>query len=239
MGILMKCLPLKKWEQYMLKAMLVLPLTTACNSLQQEYQNTRESAAVAQKAGTVGNVSADTTFVDMASVSNDIILDMRYATPDNFLGSAVYPCARCLLRREVANALQQASLLFLQQGYRLKLYDCYRPLEVQKKMWAVMPNDQYVANPYTTGSIHNRGAAVDLTLVDASGKELDMGTAFDYFGKEAHHDYQNLPDRVLANRRLLRKVLETVGFKALETEWWHYLYGEKEQYPLANVSLCD
>ena len=109
-------------------------------------------------------------FVLLRSLSNDFVFDMKYATPDNFLKQAVYDCGECYLRKSTAKALVKANEEFKLLGYRIKLFDCYRPLSVQKKMWKILPGTHYVANP-AKGSKHNRGAAVDLTLVDAQGKE--------------------------------------------------------------------
>ncbi len=162
-------------------------------------------------------------FVLLKSLSPDFVFDMKYATPDNFLKQAVYDCGDCYLRKSTAEALVKANAEFLKLGYRIKLFDCYRPLAVQKKMWKILPGTHYVANP-AKGSKHNRGAAVDLTLVDKDGNELDMGTPFDFFGKEAHHTCTTLPKKVLENRKLLKDILNKYNFKSIYSEWWHYEY---------------
>ena len=167
-------------------------------------------------------------FVLLRSLSNDFVFDMKYATPDNFLKQAVYDCGECYLRKSTAKALVKANEEFKSLGYRIKLFDCYRPLSVQKKMWKILPGTHYVANP-AKGSKHNRGAAVDLTLVDAQGKELDMGTPFDFFGKKAHHNCTTLPKKVLENRKLLKDVLNKYNFKSIFSEWWHYEYRPEMQ----------
>ena len=167
-------------------------------------------------------------FVLLRSLSNDFVFDMKYATPDNFLKQAVYDCGECYLRKSTAKALVKANEEFKSLGYRIKLFDCYRPLSVQKKMWKILPGTHYVANP-AKGSKHNRGAAVDLTLVDAQGKELDMGTPFDFFGKKAHHPCTTLPKKVLENRKLLKDVLNKYNFKSIFSEWWHYEYRPEMQ----------
>lgn len=167
-------------------------------------------------------------FVLLRSLSNDFVFDMKYATPDNFLKQAVYDCGECYLRKSTAKALVKANEEFKLLGYRIKLFDCYRPLSVQKKMWKILPGTHYVANP-AKGSKHNRGAAVDLTLVDAQGKELDMGTPFDFFGKKAHHTCTTLPKKVLENRKLLKDVLNKYNFKSIFSEWWHYEYRPEMQ----------
>ena len=118
-------------------------------------------------------------------------------------------------------------------GYRIKLFDCYRPLDIQKKMWALVPNSNYVADP-RTGSIHNRGAAVDISLVDAKGMELDMGTSFDYFGVEASHNYTQFSELILANRLLLKSIMEANNFMVFDSEWWHYNLSDGTKEALSN-----
>lgn len=164
---------------------------------------------------------ADTTFIRLADFSTDFMYDMRYATTNNFLKSKVYDCAECYIRTKTAKALLLVNQEFMDKGYKIKFFDCYRPNSVQYKMWELVPNPQYVANP-VKGSIHNKGGAVDITLVDFNGTELNMGTDFDFFGKRAHHDYTNLPEEVLINRKLLKETMEKYGFWSIRTEWWHY-----------------
>ncbi len=160
-------------------------------------------------------------FVNIEALSNEFVLDMKYATSNNFLKEKVYSCAKCYVREEVAEALIKANNDLLSQGYRIKFFDCYRPYSVQKKMWKIFPNPGYVANP-KGGSIHNKGAAVDITLVRSAGGHVDMGTDFDHFGKEAHHSYAKLSKAVIGHRKLLRETMEKHGFKTIRTEWWHY-----------------
>lgn len=175
----------------------------------------------------------DSAFVDLLTLDSTFVLDMRYATDSNFLKAKVYDCDQCLLRAVVAKALVKVQQSLADKGVRIKLYDCYRPLDIQKRMWKIMPDDRYVGNPYGNGSVHNKGAAVDLTLVDAQGQELDMGTGFDHFGREAHHAYQNLPADVLENRKLLKQSMENAGFLPITSEWWHYFY-KNNGYSVAN-----
>lgn len=172
-------------------------------------------------------------FVRLKDLSSDFVYELKYATPDNFLKQAVYDCGECYLRKSTAEALVKANKAFIQLGYRIKLFDCYRPLSVQKKMWKILPGTHYVANP-AKGSKHNRGAAVDLTLVDAQGKELNMGTPFDFFGKEAHHTYTEHSKEVLENRKLLKETLDKFNFKSIYSEWWHYEYRPEMQSKVEN-----
>ncbi len=154
--------------------------------------------------------------------ADSVMLDLRYATTHNFTQTQIYPCSRCFLRRPVA----QKFLLINQQlidskGLKMKLFDCYRPLGAQQKLWDIVPDETYVANP-KKGSMHNRGAAVDVTLVDKDDNELDMGSDFDAFGSVSRHDNFSLPKEILINRALLKSTMEAAGFKSIKSEWWHY-----------------
>lgn len=182
---------------------------------------------------------SDTSFVILTDYSKDFEYDMKYATIDNFLKAKVYDCATCHLRLKTVKALIKANKEFIKKGYKIKLFDCYRPLEIQKKMWQIVPNPSYVADP-SKGSIHNRGGAVDITLVDQKGNELDMGTPFDFFGIEASHGYHLVTAEVKNNRALLKKIMLKNGFKAFESEWWHYNLAAALQDKISNSKWnCD
>ncbi len=175
----------------------------------------------------------DTTFVNLKDFSSDFVYDVKYATTENFLKVKVYECAECYLRLKTVNALLKANERFMTKGYRIKLFDCYRPLDVQKKMWSIVSNPEYVAEP-KKGSIHNRGGAVDITLVDSNGKELDMGTSFDFFGKESSHEFENFSEEVKSNRKLLRNGMIRFGFRIFDSEWWHYNLKNAKKDNLSN-----
>ncbi|WP_286971609.1 M15 family metallopeptidase [Flavobacterium sp. UBA4854] len=164
---------------------------------------------------------SDTTFVNLRDYSNDFVYDMKYATEDNFLKTKVYDCAECMLRLKTVKALIAANKDFQKKGYKIKLYDCYRPLDIQKKMWEIVSNPIYVADP-KKGSIHNRGGAVDISLVDVTGKEVDMGTSFDFFGIMASHNFKQLSKDILSNRKYLKNTMIKNGFNSFDSEWWHY-----------------
>lgn len=181
---------------------------------------------------------SDSSFVAVTSSENKLLFDLKYATSDNFLKAAVYDCRTCFLREEAAVALKKAATkAWKKYKLRLKLFDCYRPLAVQKRMFALVPNPEYVADP-KKGSIHNRGAAVDLTLIDENGIELDMGTSFDHFGPEAAHAYENLTEIQKSNRKKLLSIMRSAGFKPLPSEWWHYNYGKSRKFSISNANLC-
>ena len=180
---------------------------------------------------------SDTSFVAIKNLSNDFVFDLKYATENNFIKQKIYDCAECYIRYEVALALIKANADFMKKGYKIIFFDCYRPFDVQKKMWSIYPNSKYVANPNKGGSMHNKGGAIDITLVDMNGNELDMGTAFDHFGIEAHHSCINFSEKILENRKLLKSVMENNGFKSLATEWWHYDFKFAKKYPISNFPV--
>lgn len=122
-------------------------------------------------------------------------------------------------------------------GLGLKIFDAYRPYAVTEKFWELVHDERYVANP-ANGSGHNRGTSLDLTIIYLeNGQELNMGTGFDNFTDTAHHSFTNLPESILQNRMLLKSLMEQNGFKALETEWWHYSLPNSKQYELLNLSF--
>ena len=174
----------------------------------------------------------------MTTLDNTIALDLRYATTDNFVKAQMYDCGRCFLRPEAAKAIAKAHKVLKDKGLGgLKMFDCYRPRPYQRRLWDKMPNSNYVTPPWK-GSQHTRGLAADLTIIDKEGKELDMGTPFDTFSEKAHSDSKNVSKQVLENRKILRGVMESVGFKGIRTEWWHFSYNIKN-YELSDwVWIC-
>ena len=175
--------------------------------------------------------------VELKHTVPTLALDIRYATTNNFTGQQLYPQARCFLRREPAKKLRRVQAELAQAGLGLKIFDGYRPLSVQHKMWEVFPKPGYVADP-KKGSRHNRGAAVDVTLVRLDdGSELLMPTPYDDFSARAHRDFMQLPEEVIRNRQLLEQVMTRHGFVGLPTEWWHFDYGDWQKYPLLDVDI--
>lgn len=173
------------------------------------------------------------SWTDVTEIDSTIVLDIRYATTNNTTHFKIYECPACFLRPEMAAALVKANAEFRKKGYRIKVFDCYRPKPAQQELWNAIRNPMYVARP-SVGSDHNRGTAVDLTLVDDKLQEVDMGTPFDFFGAQAHIDYKDLPTPVLQNRKYLRETLQQYGFKPLSSEWWHFSFKAKE-YPIDSV----
>ncbi len=227
-------------------------LFSACNDTHSEKKNTEKPLLVINKDSSTFTISKkiqkphlldtltanfnDSDLVDITLFSDKAVLKIRYATKDNFLDTILYPCAKCLLRYEVLKDLLRAESEFAENGFRIKLYDCYRPLHVQKLMWEKIPIPGLVANP-VTGSRHNRGSAVDISLVDSAGKELDFGTPHDDFSKKARTFYADLPDTVKKNRMYLRKVMQKHHFKGINSEWWHFSHTCGTKYKVSDKSF--
>lgn len=174
--------------------------------------------------------------VDILSIDSTIVLDIRYATENNFTKKILYPAAKAKLRREAAESLASIQKELISSNLRLKIYDGYRPLAIQWKLWEIVPNENFVANP-KKGSKHNRGAAVDLTIIDALGNELEMPTGYDDFTEKASHEYMNLNEQAIKNRTFLKEIMGRHGFKAIKSEWWHYDFQGWEQYEIMDEPL--
>lgn len=174
--------------------------------------------------------------VDLETFDSSIILDIRYATANNFLNQPVYSHHKCFLRPDVAKRLSDVQKNMQARGYCIKVFDGYRPLSVQKKFWDLCPNKNYVADP-SIGSKHNRGAAIDLTLVDRRGFELPMPSSFDEFSEKAHRNYFDCSAEKVQNRQLLEDAMVDQGFEPLPHEWWHFNDPAWESYDILDISF--
>lgn len=173
--------------------------------------------------------------VDVTTVIRDAVLDIRYATKNNFTGVVLYPVARCKLRREVVERLVKVADALRKQDRRLLLWDCYRPLSIQKVLWKKVPDPRYVADP-KEGSQHNRGAAVDLALVDKAGKPVMLPTKYDEF-TEAAHPVNALAGAKGREAKRLADAMTAAGFTAITTEWWHFEAPDSANYALSDEPL--
>jgi D-alanyl-D-alanine dipeptidase len=177
--------------------------------------------------------------VELKTIIPGIRYDLRYASTENFMKRLMYPekTEITFLRYPAALALREIQAELHKKGLGLKIFDAYRPYSVTVKFWELVKDERYVANP-ARGSGHNRGIAVDLTIINSStGKELNMGTGFDNFTDTAHHVFTALPEEVLQNRKLLKSVMEKHGFKALDTEWWHYYLPDANRFELLDIDF--
>jgi D-alanyl-D-alanine dipeptidase len=178
--------------------------------------------------------------VDIETLPLKVFLDIRYATVNNFTGERLYDNAKCYLHKDVAAALVNAAKYALDEEtpFYFCLYDCYRPLSVQKIMFAKTPVPGLVSNP-AAGSNHNRGAAVDLGPCNESGISLPMPTEFDDFGAKSgsYAGGADIPKTALKNRDTLQKVMRKAGFTVISKEWWHFDYKDAKQYPVLDIAL--
>jgi D-alanyl-D-alanine dipeptidase len=193
-------------------------------SPQDQEQNKPEE--IADREGLVNVLDIDPSFV----------VELRYATDNNFAGKKLYPAAVCLLRRETAEKLKNANQDLQTYGYTIKIWDAYRPYHFQQILWDAAENKMYLANP-KNGSRHNRGAAVDITLVDSYGNEAEMPTDFDEFSERASRWYPGMTENARNNLDLLTKVMEKHGFIYINMEWWHYEDSNWRDYPILDIPL--
>ena len=222
----------------------VVPPESAPASAQESPAATEATDADRARDGRPDDLGARPgALVDIADIDRSIALDIRYATADNFAGVAVYPVARCLLRREVAERLARVQAALSGRGLSLLLWDCYRPFSVQERFWQLVPDPRYVARPERAsgvpvkGSKHNRGAAVDVTLVDRDGNRLEMPTEYDDFTRRAHRDYRGATPTARRNAEVLEAAMVAEGFRPMVSEWWHFDGPGWRRYPLEDVPL--
>lgn len=183
--------------------------------------------------------AAAPALVDVGQRLPDAVLDLRYATAENITGRPLYPVARCLLRAEVAERLARAAAALRREGFRLLLFDCYRPLSVQRQLWKAMPRRGYVADP-ATGSNHNRAAAVDLALADRAGVPVEMPTGFDAFEPRARAwawATDGVTPTARRHRDALRAAMTAAGFAVNPMEWWHFDARGAAALPLLDMPL--
>ncbi len=177
--------------------------------------------------------------IEIKKLIPDIKLEIRYAGKNNFAKQAVYKQARAFARLPVAEALKNVQNDLKKFGFGLKIFDGYRPYSVTVKFFEIASDKSFVANP-KDGSRHNRGCAIDLTLIDLkTGKELKMPTPYDSFAAEAASDFKDLPANVIQNRELLRLTMEKYGFRVLNNEWWHFDFIGWKNYELMDIPFED
>ncbi|MEG3941479.1 M15 family metallopeptidase [Microcoleus sp. S36b_A3] len=235
---------LNRFTKYLIVFAITLLSTTALNYTifvraqePPEVQSPQsEASPVAPESIFMSQLPSWARLVDIRKVNPNIRLDIRYATANNFLKRKLYSQAKCALRSSVAQKLALVQTDLEKIGLGLKVYDCYRPFSVTEQMWKVMPDPRYVANP-ARGSRHNRGAAVDLTLVDRTGKELEMPTPYDDFTEKAHGDYQGGSAQSRKNRQVLKDAMKKHGFIGITTEWWHFDSEDWQKFAILDISL--
>lgn len=183
-----------------------------------------------------GKTQSPSGLVYVVDEDPTIIIDLKYATTDNFTGKKIYPYSVCMLQKNTMKKLINANKEFKELGYTIKIWDAYRPSDVQKNLWELVKDRRFIADPNLYGSRHNRGAAVDITLVDSTGRELEMPTKFDEFNEKAFRN-SKMSDTARINLDLLTTIMVKNGFKTIETEWWHYDDSDADSYPILNIPL--
>jgi zinc D-Ala-D-Ala dipeptidase len=180
------------------------------------------------------------TMINVKQLIPTIELDLRYNTTNNFTKTKLYISANTTyMRKPAAYALMQVQEILKQKGLGIKIFDAYRPYAATKLMWELVKDERYVANP-KNGSNHNRGLAVDLTLINlATKQEINMGTGFDNFTDTAHHTFTTLPQGIVDNRKVLKTTMEQFGFKAFDTEWWHYSWPNNANYEVLDINFMN
>lgn len=166
-----------------------------------------------------------------------LVLDIRYATTDNFTGEKIYNLARAYARKPVAESLKKVQADLKSQGLGIKIFDAYRPYKATVKFYEVYGDTTYVASPYR-GSRHNRGCALDLTIINLkTGEELKMPTGFDSFQKAAWPSSPVKDPAVLKNRTLLINAMQKHGFKVNSSEWWHYDFIGWQKFEVLDIDF--
>ncbi|MBF0268434.1 MAG: D-alanyl-D-alanine dipeptidase [Alphaproteobacteria bacterium] len=169
---------------------------------------------------------------DLCAYASDVDFDIAYATPNNFTGKPVYARPAAYLLTEALPLLERAIGLARPQGFRLKIFDAFRPSEAQWVLWNHTPDPDFLADP-RRGSAHSRGAALDLTLIDAaSGHELDMGTPFDAFTPLSHHANLDISPEAQRNRLIFLGLMSAAGWDFYSKEWWHYQMFDPKRFPV-------
>jgi D-alanyl-D-alanine dipeptidase len=220
-----------------MKIKLLLPLVLlSCYSKAQYKYGLHAITLTEYKTSIKSNREKE--LVSLEQTIPGIVLDIRYATGDNFTGSKVYNLARAYVRKPVAEALRKAQIDFNQLGYGIKIYDAYRPYSATVKFYELMKGDTtYVASPYK-GSRHNRGCALDLTIVDLKSKrELKMPSDYDAMQKESWPSTPIADPTVRKNRDTLISVMEKNGFKVYTTEWWHFDLVGWEKFEVMDIDF--
>ena len=228
--------PLVKSDQNSVKTITIKPQKPliTINKIQKPLETTTENKTVNPPKAEIKEING---FVLLSSLDEDIVIQLKYATTDNFTKKIIYPNTVCVLRKNTAGKLAKANTQLEKLGYRIKVWDAYRPVYVQKIFWDIVKDNRFVANPKTGGSIHNRGSAVDVTLVDRNGTELTMPSKFDDFSSNGYRSNSKITKEAKKNMDLLTKYMVASGFTTINTEWWHFEDSNSRDYKIADINL--
>ena len=236
-----------------LMLLLTLLLLTGCGKqeIPESTQLTEETVATVQTESSVPTAEAptvppttlpetiptlppepesDEVFVRVLDYIPTAVQELRYATEDNFTGQVIYESADAYLRYGTVKRLMVVQNGLKPLGYKLLIWDSYRPVEAQFKLWEICPDSTYVANPNKGYSSHSRGNTIDVSIVTLAGKEVEMPTGFDDFSVEADRDYSDVSQTAAENALMLEQIMEDAGFRGYSGEWWHYT--DTTDYPV-------
>ncbi|MFA6770202.1 MAG: M15 family metallopeptidase [Bacteroidales bacterium] len=236
---------MRKIKHYLLKSTVAISFTalllTGCKEKTTALKdaNPYNLEIIATAGDYKKTVEADSSnlLVNLETYIPGIVIDIRYATDNNFTGTTIYTAPKAWLRKEAADSLLKIQHILNAEGLGIKVFDAYRPYAATLYFYEVYKDTTFVAAPWH-GSIHNRGGAIDLTLINLETREeLPMPTPFDEFSEKASHNYSELPDDVITNREKLLKIMTANGFTKYEYEWWHYNIKGRNKYALMDISF--
>jgi D-alanyl-D-alanine dipeptidase len=224
-------------KSYIIAVYFIIAYTTA-NAQHYKYIDSSKVIGLKNYSRQI-KAEPGTRLVEIKKYIPAIVLDIRYATTNNFMHQRMYQQAKAFARLPVVLALKDVEADLKTRGLGIKIYDAYRPYAITVKFYEQARDTNFVADP-RKGSKHNRGCAIDMTLIDLkTGKELDMPTGFDSFSKKAAANYPGLPKQELADRELLKSIMQAHGFKVVPTEWWHYDFDGWPKYPLLDIPFSE
>lgn len=171
--------------------------------------------------------------VNVNQKNADVIIDLRYASKNNFTNQKLFKSSECFIHKTAFEYLCKAIDISKKLGFKIKIFDAYRPVYVQKKLWECLPDPNFIVPP-DKGSPHSRGVAIDLTLVDSNNKELDMGTGFDEFSRLSYHGCLDITKEAYKNRLMLLGIMTDAGWDFFRNEWWHYQLYNSKNFPIVN-----
>lgn len=212
-------------------------LAIAFNAANAQHYKYIDSSKVLGLSGYLADIKAhpENRLVEIKKYIPEIVLDIRYATTNNFMHRQMYAQAKAFARLRVVLALKEAEADLKKKGLGIKIYDAYRPYAITVKFYETAHDTNFVADP-RKGSKHNRGCAIDMGLIDLkTGKDLDMPTGFDSFSKRAASNYADLPKQELDNRAVIKMAMESHGFTELPSEWWHFDFNGWSKCPLLDI----
>lgn len=199
-----------------------------------EYEKMYEQSGQESEPG-IEAEPADEVFVRVKDYIPDIYVDLKYATADNFTGAVIYDFQDAYLRYGTVRRLNEVQEEVKRDGYSLKIWDGFRPVSAQFKLWEICPDSRYVANPNTGYSSHSKGNTVDITLVGRDGAEIMMPTGFDDFSAMADRNYSDCSEEAARNAEYLENVMLNHGFVPYDGEWWHF--ADEDSYAVEEVFL--